>query len=532
MHIQVHINEEGALRNQRHAFSDRFTLISELLQNARRAGATCIEVHYHAATQVLCVSDNGGGIEDFQKLLRFHESGWDADTCAQERPFGIGFSKCLYAASRCVITSGKQRVDIDTASALQRASFEVVQTEADESVIGTQIELHGVDLPDLTSRIENLCLGFPVPVLFNGQPLQRRLAEDHLVTMDSPMGKVYLTGTHDGLHNHHTVVFLQGFCVMRPIHITVDQVNVVHLDSKQFMARLPDRDKLIDEDVQRKRIDTELKTCWRHVLETAKAQMTADQFTELFYAAMRSWGHLDLLNDLDVLPRELCNQISGYPIQSHNSAIDYVQRLQVAIKRQAVESGIVTLIALDWLDENNAARWMLARAQGHVLIDSLGLDSGHWAQRHLRFLADEPLVFQAVAEQHRTKLEGRWIWPAVVLCEAVKVQVGDECVVITDDGLFHEDCLYIPRDEYSGESVRQASAFMNEYDQFMENDLEADRDALADLIRHLRAVDPVQTLDSMLQALRLGKYPLLHGKCFQLTVGTGPEPGHTLELID
>jgi signal transduction histidine kinase len=75
MHIQVHINEEGALRNQRHAFTDRFTLISELLQNARRAGATCIEVHYHSAVQILCVSDNGGGIDDFQKLLSFHESG-------------------------------------------------------------------------------------------------------------------------------------------------------------------------------------------------------------------------------------------------------------------------------------------------------------------------------------------------------------------------------------------------------------------------------------------------------------------------
>ena len=34
MKIQVRINEEGALRNQRHAFSNRFTLVSELLQNA------------------------------------------------------------------------------------------------------------------------------------------------------------------------------------------------------------------------------------------------------------------------------------------------------------------------------------------------------------------------------------------------------------------------------------------------------------------------------------------------------------------
>lgn len=39
MQVQVRINEEGALRNQRYAFTDKVTLISELMQNAQRAGA-------------------------------------------------------------------------------------------------------------------------------------------------------------------------------------------------------------------------------------------------------------------------------------------------------------------------------------------------------------------------------------------------------------------------------------------------------------------------------------------------------------
>ena len=42
----------------------------------------------------------------------------------------------------------------------------------------------------------------------------------------------------------------------------------------------------------------------------------------------------------------------------------------------------------------------------------------------------------------------------------------------------------------------------------------------------------MQTLDSLLQSLRLGKYPLLHGKTFQLTVGVGLAPGHTVDLVD
>ena len=127
MHIQVRINEEGALRNQRYAFTDRYTLVTELLQNARRAGATRIDITHDASAQRLCVADDGHGIADFQKLLTFNESGWDEATSDQERPFGIGFSKCLYAASRCIVTSGRQRVDFATEAALAKAPIVCIE---------------------------------------------------------------------------------------------------------------------------------------------------------------------------------------------------------------------------------------------------------------------------------------------------------------------------------------------------------------------------------------------------------------------
>ena len=113
MQIQVRINEEGALRNQRHAFTNRYTLVCELLQNARRAGAKCIEIEHDAAAQRLCVYDDGCGLDDFQKLLSLHESGWDEATVAEESPFGVGFSKCLYASTRCIVASGQTLVSHD-----------------------------------------------------------------------------------------------------------------------------------------------------------------------------------------------------------------------------------------------------------------------------------------------------------------------------------------------------------------------------------------------------------------------------------
>lgn len=530
MKIQVRINEEGALRNQRHAFSNRFTLVSELLQNARRAGATLIEIHHDAPAQLLRVQDDGCGLGDFQKLLSLHESGWNAATCAEEQPFGVGFSKCLYAASRCIVASGHQRVDIDTEAALARAMVDVEQTA--EAVPGTQVELHGVDLPELAQHVETLCLGFPVPVWFNGQPLLRRFAPENLATMPSPMGDVHLVGTRSGEDTRDTMVFLQGFCVLKPTWCSYDKVNVVHLDSRQFMARLPDRDKLIDEDQQRKRIYTELSACWRQTLELAKRQMAPTQFVETYYAAMRAWGHLDLMNDLDVLPAELFDRVVGYPIQDDSGQREYAQTVVTAPSRAEIESGAVTLVSLDWVNDDNAPRWMLARAHGYLVFDCIGLHADHWAQREVVYLEHESVRVEAIDEETRTELEGRWVMPTVILCKAVRVHVGGDMAEIDDAGVCHEGVVYVPAGEGSGDPVRQLSSFTDEHDQFLDGDMDADREALADLIRHLRSIDPVDTLDSLLHELRLGKYPLLHGRTFQVTVGVGSVPGHSVELME
>jgi hypothetical protein len=532
MQIQIRINEEGALRNQRHAFTDRFTLVSELLQNARRAGAACIEIHHDVAAQILTVQDDGQGLDDFQKLLSLHESGWDAAIRDGEHPFGVGFSKCLYAATRCIVASNHQRVDIDTAAALAKAAVDVEQVSDAEAVPGTRVELHGVDLPDLGKRIEVLCQGFPVPVQFNGRLLERRFALAHLQTMPSPMGDVHLAGTRDGKYSHATMVYLQGFCVMQAASYSSDPVNVVHLDQRQFMARLPDRDKLIDEDVQHKRIAAELKACWRKTLEAAKAQLPPERFVETYFPAMRAWGHQDLLNDLDVLPTELCEAIVDYPIQDTGSDCEYARQVAAGPARDAVERGAVTLVSLDWVNADNAAHWMLARAKGYLVFNWLGLHAEHWALSHVRFLENAPVQVEAVSEQTRTLLDGRWVCTAVILCKTVRIRIGDDVVDITREGVCHQGSLYIPEGENSGASVRQVSSFLDEHDKFMDADLDADRDALADLLRNLRSVDPVQTLDSLLQDLQLGKYPLLHGRTFELTVGIGEAPGHSVTLVD
>ncbi len=529
MKIQVRINEEGALRNQRYAFTDRFTLVTELLQNARRAGALHVAVEHDTERHLLRVQDDGHGIEDFQKLLSFHESGWDDGTVAEEHPFGLGFTKCLYAASRVKVSSGHQQVAIDTAAALRRESFEVEVTE--HTVTGTLVELHGVDIAGLAERMETLCEGFPIDVVFNGRHLARRYAEDRMALVPTPIGSVHIAGNRSGKSTRITLVFLQGFCVDRPTYYNAAEVNVVHLDPRQFMARPPDRTTLIDADLQLQRVEDQLRQSWREILEVARTQMPAGEFVETYFDAMKQWRHVDLLNDMNVLPAKLFERIVGYPVQARYDERDYVEPVATAPSRRDIEEGRVTLVSLTWPDAENTGHWMLARHKQWLNVQAHILDASHWLRPHVRYIEHEDVRIDPCSETGRATLEGRWVWPLIVFCQSVRLRMGEDVVDVVDEGVCRDGDILVPPAESTGEAVRQLSDFVDSEDRYREDDMIADRDALADLIRRFRSTDPVETLQSLLAELRLGRYPMLHGRTFELTVGVGGDPGCSVGLV-
>jgi hypothetical protein len=527
MRIQVRINEEGALRNQRYAFSDKYTLVTELMQNARRADARRVEVLYDEGAKVLRIIDDGCGIEDFQKLLTFNESGWANSICREERAFGIGFSKCLYSATRCVVVSRGQRIDFMTDAALKREPIEVINVPDERQTV---VELHEVLLPGLKTRLSTVASGFPIAVCFNGIEISRIHAIERLAFTPTEIGEVYLTGTQDGKYSTDTLVFLQGFCVMRPSGFDPEHVNVVHLDSQKFMARLPDRDKLIDEEDQYRRIDGCLKSLWRQAVIAAKTELEPEVFVDLFFKAMSRWGHLDLLNTVPLLPKCLCQRIVGYPLQEAYESRQYLEPVGRCLTRSEIEGGRTVLAELDSTRSENVACWMLAKAKGYIVFSAVSLHRDHWAHPYTRVLDDAPVQVDAVGAHCRGMLEGRWIWTEVILCDAVSLTLGDERVEIADEGVYHEGSIFIPAGEASGEPVRQASDFIDEHDQFLYDYRDADRAALADLILRLRATDPNVTLRSLVQGLKLEQYPLLQGKTFRLKVGHR-RGEHAVELV-
>jgi hypothetical protein len=84
--------------------------IIEILQNARRAGATEVAIH-NLEDGIVLVNDNGCGIEDFSKLLDLGGSGWDQDCENSEDPAGVGiFSLAPRILS---VVSGSTKIMID-----------------------------------------------------------------------------------------------------------------------------------------------------------------------------------------------------------------------------------------------------------------------------------------------------------------------------------------------------------------------------------------------------------------------------------
>ena len=71
--VTLQVNQSRLIGNLKHSFTNQSTFLSELMQNARRAGASEVRFEFHAP-HTLVVIDNGHGIDNLQNLLTIAES--------------------------------------------------------------------------------------------------------------------------------------------------------------------------------------------------------------------------------------------------------------------------------------------------------------------------------------------------------------------------------------------------------------------------------------------------------------------------
>ena len=291
-------------------FCSRYSVVTELLQNARRAKASRVAVDYDPATQTLAVRDDGIGIADWQKLLTVGEPGWDASVVRDEHASGTGFVRSLYAAKRCSVHSRGRKIAFDTADALRQRPIAVRDAPAG---VETCVALEGVLLPEFARRMVAIASAFPVPVICNGSLLPRPFALDAKPYLATAIGQVHLAGSEDGRATTSLLLVLQGILVYGDPSLDRDG-NVVHLDPRRFRARLPDRDMLLDEAEVVRQVEAVLKALWRSGLTEAKRTLAKEVFVARFFAAASTWGASDLFADVPLLPGHLFARIAGYPV--------------------------------------------------------------------------------------------------------------------------------------------------------------------------------------------------------------------------
>jgi len=531
--IAISVNQRRLLAGLREAHAKRSTVLTELLQNARRAGAAHVAVDYDARAHTLTVRDDGIGIGDWQTLFTLGESGWDETLARDEHAFGVGFMMCLYSARRCTVRSRNRIIAFDTEAALQQEPIAVRPAPFSAQTVVT---LEGVLLPDVERRVSVLASAFPIAVTYNGVALPRPLAQDARAYVATSVGQVYLAGAEDGSASASLLLVLQGTVVYGDARLDGDG-NVVHLDPRRFQARLPEHDVLVDEAAALQAVEAVLKAMWRARLEAAKRALAADAFVTRFFDAAVTWGASDLCADIPMVPGNLFARITGYPIYDRFAPAGYLQPVPGLIPRDQFASGRLQAVTLPAAQKQTFAYWMFAQAKELlVLTRAWGLAQGHWLWDYVRPLDVQAVAVDILGERARSTLHGQWVATEVVLCAAYRVRIEDEVAEFAAQAMAwcgadgDEALLLVPDGEQGGAAVEQCSSYVDADLRWRGELASQDRDALARLIRRMRAQDPTEAMRALIGELRLENYPCLQGRTFSLQVGV-EQGAHAVRLV-
>jgi len=431
-HVRASVDQRAFLASMKHLFSSSTTFLGELLQNARRAGATAVHVTSDKAAQSIAFRDDGCGVSDFSVLVAFARSNWSEQTMLDDRPFGMGFFSTLFAAKTVIVRSRGRSIQlcIDDVVA-QRDLPVIVDPLAPDQ--GTIVELIGVEpywfdniarRADLSEYLARVAQGFAIPVWLNGAPIDRKLAIDggRSDWIDTPVGKVSLSGMPGGplptdLRQFHSdlCTFLQGLPIgdrLRPT-LAHERIPVVHLDAARFAARMPDRAQLYDHGTAMDEIHTAVSQVICDHLAREKARLVAlgdegrQRFVIDYWSVCIHHGVAHLLNDIGLIPMA---QITRPTVEVgvQDAELDFavnakginIHRLP-CVTREQVTSGEVRL-ATDWpqLDECGPIQLTMQAAllvSNFNEISTQGLHESHWVFTDVPACADLDVSWEAAS---------------------------------------------------------------------------------------------------------------------------------------
>ena len=322
--------DDSIIAKLKNAFTSPGNVLSEAMQNARRAGATFVKVRY-LDEDAIAIEDDGHGIDDMSHFLTLAGSGWKSDLIDREGAFGMGSFSMLYYCDRLKVESNGFGIVANTEDLLQHKEVALFESDVHK---GTRIELFGYQISDVNnaSRIEQelkvLASGFPIQVFYDETELLRPEALDsglysfveteiglcsiHEMNLDYDVmrdrGYQYLLGTKE------TQLYYQGLPVGGVTKHGIK--NIVHLNEDAFSVRVPDRDVLISHDDAVQQIESQIAQMWREKLKEARQHLGDKVFVEKLHKSVTYWQFKKILNDIDYLPPGVMFYLSGMPVMS------------------------------------------------------------------------------------------------------------------------------------------------------------------------------------------------------------------------
>jgi hypothetical protein len=471
--VRASVNERKFFETMQHIFASSFSALGEVMQNARRAGATAVRFTLDTDKRTLRVSDNGCGIEDFQNLIALCDSGWSEDIQLTDKPFGMGLFSLFFAAQRVVFRSRGKVLTVCLDDIVQRRTLQVVDdTDAARPHMGTVVELQTLNDTLLSERTffgggpgsrlrEELrlrALGFPIDVYLNGDALPRPHAIDALPGQNTDVGFISFKGvTHQHDEDPTSAVsrmqlYLQGLPIGSLTH--ENAVVVIHLDSTRFSARMPDRSDLFDPEVHLRAIYKRLNDLVVQYLVKAKSEMDPKDFVGRYWSSCLRNHCEHLLNDIPWIP---AGELEALKEVSYLGSNSFDVRRTIAggislVSKSDIESGWLRV----WRDVpygvSNCTQ--VVDIVGLKVMQRLGVfavsgkvPQGHWLQSVAPSFADLDFSWDVANPQGSMSFYAQLGACTMHLADSVKVHVT--CRVDTQfslTALFDEGWIMVPDD--------------------------------------------------------------------------------------
>jgi hypothetical protein len=177
--------------------------LNELLQNARRAGASRVTIALSEEPR-LTIADDGIGITDPQTLLTLGESDWTEETQQQESPAGMGFFSL--ANRNVTIRSHNWQVHL---TPVHFAGGAIATVESCEPISGTQISFTVTEseVQSLDYRLRQVVKFYPLSVMWKGEAMPRQSFLDGAMYVEEWQGLRIGVGERRHWNDRETINF-------------------------------------------------------------------------------------------------------------------------------------------------------------------------------------------------------------------------------------------------------------------------------------------------------------------------------------